>query len=52
MTERAHVILYFVKIYFLTNCYALMMNIGQIMTKKANHYNMQMSFWRKFAKPH
>ena len=44
MSKTAHGMLELLKIYFPTNCHAYMMNIGQIMTKKPNYDNMQMSF--------
>ena len=44
MSKRAHGMLEIMKIYFPTNFQAYLMNIGQIITKKSNYDNMQMSF--------
>ena len=50
MSKRAHGMLEIIKIYFPTNFQAYLMNIGQIITKKTNYDNMQMSFWAKILK--
>ena len=52
MSKSAHRRLEIIKIYFPTNFQAYLMNIGQIITKKTNYDNMQMSFWAKTAKTH
>ena len=49
MSKRAHGMLEIIKMYFPTNFHAYLMNIGQIITKKPNYDNMQMSFQAKIA---